>query len=83
MKKKILVICAVSIIVTAAVANHDYVKAESKTIHSYGNLAFGDGSLIAVYSSDIQHLKEELDRLFGEIPNYYNNSDKDSLIGEE
>ena len=83
MKKKILVACAVSIMVTAVVTDHDYAKAESKTIRSYGNLAFGDGSQIAVYSSDIQHLKEELDRLFGEIPSYYNNSDNDSLIGEE
>lgn len=83
MKKKILVACAVSIMVTAAVTDHDYAKAESKTIRSYGNLAFGDGSQIAVYSSDIRHLKEELDRLFGEIPSYYKNSDKDSFLEEE
>lgn len=81
MKKKIVVICAVSMI--AAAANRDYVKAESRTIRSNGNLAFGDGSQTAVYSSDIRHLKEELDRLFGEIPDYYNDCGNDSLIGEE
>ena len=70
MKKKILAICAVSIIITAAVTNHGYVRAESKAIQSYGNLVLRDGSQMAIYSSDIQYLKEELDRLFGEIPNY-------------
>lgn len=83
MKKKILTICAVSIIATALVTNHDYVKAESKTIQSRGNLVLRDGSQMAIYSSDIQYLKEELNRLFGEIPNYYNNSDDDSFLEEE
>lgn len=68
MKKKILVVCAVSTIITTAVAHHDYARAESKTIQSHGNLMFRDGSQTAVCSSDIQYLKEELDRLFGEIP---------------
>lgn len=70
MKKKILVICAVSIIAVAAVTKQDYVKAESKTIQSRGNLVFGGDGQTAVYSSDIQYLKEELDGLFDEIPNY-------------
>lgn len=69
MKKKILVVCAAGFIITAAAINHEYAKAESKSIQSYGNLAFRDGSQTAVLSSDIQYLKEELDRLFGEIPN--------------
>ena len=81
MRRKIFIISAVGIIVTAAVTNHDYAKAQSKVIRSYGNLVFGDGSRIAVYSSDIQYLKEELDRLFGEIPN--NSYDSDPLMEEE
>ena len=69
MKKKILAICAVGIMVTAALTDHNDAKAESKAIQSHGNWIFRDGSQTAVYSSDIQCLKEELDRLFGEIPN--------------
>lgn len=83
MKKKILAICAVSIMVTAVVTNHDYVKAASKKIQSYGNLVLRDGRQMAIYSSDIQYLKEELDSLFKELPNYYNNSDDDSFPEEE
>lgn len=69
MKKRISVICAAGIIAAAAFTNHDYVRAESRTIQSRGNLMFGDGSQTAVCSSDIQYLQETLDRLFGEIPN--------------
>lgn len=69
MRKKISVICAVGIMVTATAASRNYARAESNTIRSYGNLVFGDGSRTAVYSSDIQYLKGELDGLFGEIPN--------------
>lgn len=68
MKKKISVICAVSIMAVAA-TSRDYARAETKTIHSYGNLVFRDGGQMELYSSDIQYLKGELDRLFGEIPN--------------
>lgn len=68
MRKKILIISAVGIIVTAAATSHDYVRAESTAIRSHGNLVFGDNGQITVHSSDIQYLKEELDRLFGEIP---------------
>lgn len=69
MKKKILAACAVSMIVVMDLTNHDYARAESKTIQSHGNLMFRDGGQTAVFSSDIQYLQEELDRLFGEIPN--------------
>lgn len=69
MKKKISVICAVSIIAAALLTNYGYARAESRTIQSHGDLMFGDGSQTAVCSSDIQYLKETLDRLFGEIPN--------------
>lgn len=69
MRKGILIISAVGIIVTAAATSRDYARAESTAIRSHGNLAFGDNGQITVYSSDIQYLKEELDRLFGEIPN--------------
>lgn len=69
MKKKILVVCAACMIVAVAGIDHNQARAESKTIQSYGNLMFRDENQIAVYSSDIQYLKEELDRLFGEIPN--------------
>ena len=67
MKKKISVICAVSIIAAAVLTNRGYARAESKAIQSHGNLMFEDGSRTAVCSSDIQYLEEELDRLFGEI----------------
>lgn len=74
MKKKISVICAVGIVTAAAATNRDYARAEANTIISHGNLIFRDGSQTAVYSSDIQYLKGELDGLFGELPNYRNDS---------
>lgn len=83
MRKKILMICAVSIIATAVVTNQDYAKAASRTIQSYGNLVLRDGSQMAIYSSDVQYLKEELDSLFNELPHYYNNSEDDSFLEEE
>lgn len=74
MKKKISVICAVGIMTVAAATNRGYARAESNTIISHGNLIFRDGSQTAVYSSDIQYLKGELDGLFGELSNYRNDS---------
>lgn len=67
--KKIPVVCAAGMIAAAVLMNHKDAMAESGTIQSHGNLMFRDGSQTAVCSSDIQYLKEELDRLFGEIPN--------------
>lgn len=83
MKRKILVVSAVSIIVTAVIANYDYVKAENpKVIRSQGNLVLEDGSSMAVYSSDIHYLQEEIDYLFRELPNY-SNERNDSILEED
>ena len=75
MKKKLLVISAVSITVTAIVSNSGYVNAAtvSNTIRSRGGLVLEDGSTMAIYSGDIQYLQDELDMLYGELPYYHNN----------
>lgn len=79
MKKRILVISAVSIIVTAIVASHGYVNAAavSNTIRSRGNLVLGDGDAMAIYSKDIQYLQDELDMLYRELPYYYINESEE------
>lgn len=72
MSKKIILAGVAGICMTAAFTTVDsiYVKAdETEVLQSQGNIIaedFGEGS-VALYSSDIYYLQEELNKLFKEM----------------
>ena len=61
----------IGMIIAFLVSGNLYVKAEpAKMLQSQGNVVidgFGEGT-ITLYSSDINYLQEELNKLFAEIP---------------
>lgn len=84
MRKKILAVGAISFVIIGIASNHVFVNAEeTKTIHSKGNIMLEDGSLMAIYSEDLDYLQQEIEVLFREIPVSHNDVDDNSFLEEE
>lgn len=84
MRKKILAVGAVSLVITGIASDHVFANAEgTKMIHSKGNIVLEDGSSMAVYSEDIDYLRQEIEALFREIPVSHNGVEAGLVFGEE